>query len=92
MAASPTDSYRNGLSPAEVAFIAESTYVHIQPRQAMPSLDLIEVLHLKRHYPKSLDNNIGIQAPSTSTSTSMACPSSQAAAPRQNHPSIVVES
>jgi hypothetical protein len=37
------DSCRHGLSPAEATFIAESTLVYIQPRQAMPNLDLIEV-------------------------------------------------
>jgi hypothetical protein len=35
--------YRNGLSPAEVAFVAESTTISIQPRQAMSNLQLIDV-------------------------------------------------
>jgi len=35
--------YRNGLSPAEVAFVAESTIISIQPRQAMSNLQLIDV-------------------------------------------------
>ena len=34
---------REGLSPAEVAFIAESDLIYIQPRQNMPSLQLIDV-------------------------------------------------
>ena len=38
--------HRNGLSPAEVAFVAESITISIQPRQAMPNLQLIDVLNL----------------------------------------------
>jgi len=36
---------RHGLSPAEVAFLAESTMIAIQPRQAMSSLQLLDVRH-----------------------------------------------
>jgi hypothetical protein len=36
-------SYRNGLSPVESAFLAESIPILIQPRQAMTSLQLIDV-------------------------------------------------
>jgi hypothetical protein len=40
--------YRNGLSPVEVAFLAESIPISIQPRQAMTSLQLIDVQLCKR--------------------------------------------
>jgi hypothetical protein len=38
-----TNFGRNGLTPAELAFVAESATIFIQPRQGMASLQLLDV-------------------------------------------------